>query len=438
MQENTLPRKLRLFSLTNIVIGDMIGAGIFTTSGLLIAQLHNPVLLLILWVVGGAIALSGALSYGELGAKFPEAGGDYAFLSRLFSPLLGFLSGWISFLVGFSAPVAASSLAFSEYMFRILPADYLPQEIELGRKALAIAIILVFTFIHYYGLRSGSKVQDILTVLKIGLISLLLFTGFAFGEGSLEHFLPKNGAAFPDANPKTIGLALMWIMFAYSGWNASTYVGSEVFNPVRNIPRSLLMGTFTVTALYLLLNVLYVYAVEPLEMEGVISIGGLTANKLFNRSMDQLFSLFIALILLSAISVLTIIGPRVYYAMAQSGHFFGLAKRINRSRVPGISILMQSGLAIIYILSGTFEQIITFLSFSLGIFPILAVIGVFKLRFKKQSVLKMPGYPYLPAFFILSSAIILVLAFLERPVESSIALGVVAAGIPAFFLLKRS
>ena len=437
MQNTVLPRKLKLFSLSNIVIGDMIGAGIFTTSGLLLSQLHNPVLLLLLCVVGGAIALTGALSYGELGAKYPEAGGDYVFLSRLFSPLFGFLSGWISFLVGFSAPVAASSLAFSEYMIRILPQDQLPENIELAKKALAVGIILVFTLIHYFGLRSGSKVQNILTVLKIALISLLVIVGFAFGEGSFEHFRPQSGSSFPAANAKTIGLALMWIMFAYSGWNASTYIGSEVINPVKNIPRSLLLGTFSVTALYLLLNILYVYAVQPLEMEGVISIGGLTANNLFNRSMDQLFSLFIALILLSAISVLIIIGPRVYYAMAQSGHFFGVAKRINRAKVPGISILMQSGLATIYVVSGTFEQIITFLSFSLGIFPILVVIGVFKLRINKQSVVKMPGYPVLPAFFILSSAIILVLAFLERPAESSIALGIVIVGIPAYYLLKR-
>jgi APA family basic amino acid/polyamine antiporter len=438
MQHTGLSRKLKLFSLTNIVIGDMIGAGIFTTSGLLLAQLHNPLLLLILWIVGGSIALSGALSYGELGAKFPEAGGDYAFLSRLFSPLFGFLSGWVSFLVGFSAPVAASSLAFSEYMIRIVPPGDMPEEIDLLKKAMAVGIILVFTLIHYFGLRSGSRVQNFLTVLKIGLILVFVIAGFAFGEGSFGHFRPQDGDSFPATNAKTIGLALMWILFAYSGWNASTYVGSEVYNPVKNIPRSLLIGTFSVTVLYLLLNILYVYAVAPLEMKGVISIGGLTANNLFNRSMDQLFSLFIALILLSAISVLTIIGPRVYFAMAQSGHFFGMARRINRSRVPGISILMQSSLAIIYVISGTFDQIITFLSFSLGIFPILVVIGVFKLRMQKQSVMRMPGYPLLPAFFILSSAIILVLAFLERPVESSIALGVVIVGIPTFYLLRRS
>jgi len=437
MPEEGLARKLKLFSLTNIVIGDMIGAGIFTTSGLLLAQLHDPLLLLLLWVVGGAIALSGALSYGELGAKFPQAGGDYAFLSRLFSPLAGFLSGWVSFLVGFSAPVAASSLAFSEYLVRTLPEDILPPQVELLKKAVAIGLILLFTLIHYLGISSGSKVQNVLTVLKLGLILILLITGFAFGEGSFAHFRMQQGEGLAGANLKTTGLALMWIMFAYSGWNASTYVGAEVQNPVKNIPRSLMVGTFTVTILYLLLNTLYVYAVPPLEMKGVISIGGLTANKLFNRSLDQLFSLFIAVILLSAISVLTIIGPRVYYAMAQSGHFFGLARKINRSRVPGISILMQSGLAIIYVVSGTFDQIITLLSFSLGIFPILAVIGVFKLRISKQSVLKVPGYPVLPAFFILCSITILIFAYLERPVESSIAIGVILAGIPIFYWLRH-
>jgi basic amino acid/polyamine antiporter, APA family len=192
-----------------------------------------------------------------------------------------------------------------------------------------------------------------------------------------------------------------------------------------------------VTLIYLLLNTLFVYAVPAGEMKGVISIGGLAANNLFGQTLDQFFSLFIAVILLSAISVLTIIGPRVYYAMAESGHFFGIAKRINHSNVPGISILMQSGLAIVFVVSGTFEQIITLLSFSLGIFPIMAVLGVFKIRRSGQSKMKSPLYPVPQALFILFSMVILVLAFLERPVESSIALGVILVGIPSYFLLKR-
>lgn len=432
-----LKKSLGYFSLTNIVVGDMIGAGIFTTSGLLLAQLHDPKLLLLLWAIGGVIALCGALSYSELGARFPRAGGEYAFLSELFSPMAGFLSGWISFFVGFSAPVAASSLAFSEYLVRTLPEGDGFAQIDLIKKAIAIGIILVFTVIHYFGLRSGSKVQNLLTVLKVGLILLLVIAGFAFGEGSFEHLRIQIKIADGWSGLKTMGLALMWIMFAYSGWNASTYVGSEVRNPVKNIPRSLITGTLFVTLIYLLLNALYVYAVPAEEMKGVISIGGLAANNLFGRTLDQLSSLFIAMILLSAISVLTIIGPRVYYAMAESGHFFGIAKRINRSNVPGISILLQSGLAIVFVLSGTFDQIITLLSFSLGIFPILAVLGVFKIRISGESKMKTPWYPVPQVLFIIFSLAILVLAYLERPVESSIALGVIVAGIPVYYLLRK-
>ena len=432
-----LKKSLGYFSLTNIVVGDMIGAGIFTTSGLLLAQLHDPGLLLILWVLGGVIALCGALSYSELGARFPRAGGEYAFLSELFSPLAGFLSGWVSFFVGFSAPVAASSLAFSEYLIRAFPEEALPEQITLFKKAAAVGIILVFTLIHYFGLKSGSKVQNLLTILKVGLIIVLVFTGFVFGEGSFDHFRVQLDVGSGWAGLKTMGLALMWIMFAYSGWNASTYIGSEVLNPVKNIPRSLITGTLFVILIYVLLNILYVYAVPVAEMKGVISVGGQAANNLFGRSLDQFFSLFIAVILLSSISVLVIIGPRVYYAMAESGHFFKIAKRINRHKVPGISILLQSGLAMIFVVSGTFDQIITLLSFSLGIFPILAVAGVFKIRISKQSEYRTPGYPVPQLIFIILSLTILVLAYLERPVESSIALGVIAVGIPVYYLLKR-
>ena len=431
-----LKKTLGYFSLTNIVVSDMIGAGIFTTSGLLLAQLHDPLLLLILWGVGGGIALCGALSYSELGANFPRAGGDYVFLSELFSPLAGFLSGWVSFIVGFTAPIAFSSLAFTEYLIHAMPEGAGMEHIVFYKKAIAIGIILLFTFIHYFGLKSGSRVHNILTIIKITLVVLLVSVGFAFGEGSLDHFRVQVTNTVGTGRLKTIGLSLMWIMFAYSGWNASTYIGSEVVNPAKNIPRSLITGTLVVTVLYVLLNTLYVYAVPANEMKGVISIGGLTANNLFNRTIDQFFSLFISVVLLSSISVLIIIGPRVYFAMARSGHFFKVAKKINRSNVPGISILMQSGLAILFVLSGTFDQILTLLSFSLGIFPILAVLGIFKLRMKKKSVLRLPGFPVFQLVFIILSLLILVLAYMERPVESSVAVGLILVGIPVFYLLR--
>ena len=437
MAEAKLPRKLGYFSLTNIVIANMIGAGIFTTSGLLLGQLHNPKLLLALWLIGGGIAMCGALSYSELGARYPRAGGEYVFLTELFSPLAGFLSGWVSFIVGFSAPIAASSLAFSEYLIRTLPDGAGPEQIILFKKTAATGIILIFTLIHYFGLKSGSKVQNMLTMLKVALIFSLLIAGFSFGEGSFSHFRTQLSPGSETAGLKTIGLSLMWIMFAYSGWNAATYVGSEVLNPVRNIPRSLITGTLLVTLFYLLLNILYVYAVPVAELKNVISIGGLAANRLFNRTMDHYFSLFIAVILLSSISSLIIIGPRVYFAMAQAGHFFKIAKKVNRSRVPGISLLLQSGLAILFVFTGTFDQIITLLSFSLGIFPILSVTGVIKLRIREQSIFKIPGYPIYQLVFIFLSLSILVLAFLERPMESSIALLVIIMGIPVYYILRR-
>lgn len=435
--DSGLKKTLGYFSLTNIVVANMIGAGIFTTSGLLITQLYDPLLMMGLWLVGGILALCGALSYAELGSNYPEAGGEYTFLSRLFSPLPGFLSGWVSFVVGFSAPIAASSLAFSEYLVRTLPWEEVAAEPFLLKKGVAIGIIVIFTGVHSFGLRAGARFQNFLTMIKICLIAGLLFAGFVFGEGSLEHFTESITDSPDRARFRSVGWALILVMFSYSGWNASTYVGSEIRNPGRNIPRSLITGTLVVTVIYLALNALYFYAVSADKMSDVISIGGLAANRLFNLSADRFFSAFIALILLSSISAYIIIGPRVYFAMSEAGHFFRIARHVNRYNVPGASILAQSLLAIVFVITGTFDQILTLLGFSLGIFPLLCVIGVFKLRIKKRSVLKIPGYPLVQILFITFSAAILVLTFMERPAESGIALLVVAAGVPIYYLIKR-
>jgi len=436
-EKRVLGRSLGSVSLTSIVVANMIGAGIFTTSGLLITQLAHPILMLALWMLGGILALFGALSYSELGATFPEAGGEYTFLSRIFSPLAGFLSGWVSFIVGFSAPVAASALAFSEYLMRAVPGTFRVDLQGLAMKAIAVGIILLFTLLHSLGMRSGAKVQNILTLVKVLLITGLLLTGFLFGAGSTEHFTMQLEGAGEGLRFQSAGWAMVLIMFSFSGWNASTYVGSEVRSPLRNIPRSLVAGTLLVTILYLLLNTLYIYALRPSEMSDVIAVGGLTANRLFNLTLDKFFSLFIAVILLSSISAYTIIGPRVYYAMSESGHFFRLARKVNRFQVPALSIMVQSLLAILFAVTGTFDQILTLLGFSLGIFPILSVMGVFRLRIRGESALPLKGYPYIQIVFILLSALILVLTFLERPAESSIALLVIAAGLPVYRLLKK-
>jgi APA family basic amino acid/polyamine antiporter len=441
--ENVLERKLGLFPLTNIVIANMIGAGIFTTSGLLMTDLKDPLIMLGLWAVGGVIALCGALSYGELGAAIPKAGGEYAFLSKLYHPLFGFLSGWVSFFAGFSAPIAASAIGFSEYLTRAFPGlldlsgSGNPVEGTVVKKALSVLVILVFTLIHARGIEVGARVQNFLTVLKVALIVGLIVLGFSLGRGDLGHFAQGGEFKFNFGGWKTIGLSLMWIMFAYSGWNASGYIGSEIKDPRRNLPRSLILGTGIVLALYLLLNVFYIYAVPPEKMTGVISIGGLAVGHLFGPSFERVLSVLIAVALFSSLSAFIILGPRVYYAMACDRCFFPFAAAVHpRFKVPAKSIVLQGIIAALLVMFGTFDQILTYMGFSLGLFPILSVLGVFKLRREGISTYRMPGFPVIPLVYALAGSAILVLGFFERPVESSIALGMALVGVPFFFIFK--
>jgi APA family basic amino acid/polyamine antiporter len=273
----------------------------------------------------------------------------------------------------------------------------------------------------------------------VALILLLLLAGFLSGKGDTGNFLTPSGPSAGFAGWKTVGLSLMWIMFAYSGWNASTYIGDEIRNPSRILPRSLLLGTGVVLLLYLGLNILFVYAIEPQEMKGVISVGGLAMGNLFGRPAETLFSLLIGFALFSSLSAFIILGPRVYYAMARDGVFFKSVARIHpRFQVPANSIIFQCIIAIILTLSGTFDQVLTYMGFALGIFPILTVAGVMVLRRNNPDAPRMPGYPYTQIFYILTGISILVLSFLERPLESSIAMATVAAGIPAYYLFQKN
>ena len=433
-----LSRRLRLFPATNIVVANMIGAGIFTTSGLLLQELGSPLLMIALWIGGGILALCGAMCYGALGAAMPRAGGEYVYLSRLFHPLLGFLTGWVSFFVGFSAPLAASSLGFGEYFARAFPDLVLWGDPGLTGKILALLAILALMLVHLRGLELGARVQNWLTVGKVVLIVVLVVFGFSMGQGDFANL--SRGAEVPAgvAGWKTAGLSLMWIMFAYSGWNAATYIGSEVRNPARNLPRSLLLGTGIVILLYFALNLLFVYAASPGELSGVIAVGGLAASNLFGGWADTAISSLIAFALLSSISALIILGPRVYYAMARDGYFFAFASEVHPvSHVPSKSIVLQCLIAAVMVMSGTFDQILTYMGFCLGIFPIVAVIGVFKLRQTRRDI-RMPLYPVPPLVFIAASLAILTLAYLERPVESTIALATVALGLPVYILFRRN
>ncbi len=420
----------------------MIGAGIFTTTGFLMGYLGDPLFMLFLWLIGGIISFCGALAFSELGAAFPGAGGEYLFITKLFHPLPGFLSGWLSLIVGFSAPMAASAIGFAKYFLWAFPEIhmvFLANHPEIFSKILAIFIIVAFTLIHSRGIVFGSKVQNGLSVLKVVLVIGLVFAGFVVGQGSFSHFGEGQPFHFDFSGWKSAGLSLMFIMFAYSGWNSATYIGSEIKNPKRNIPRSLLISTAIVMILYLLLNLYFVYAISPAEMVGEPEIGALAAGKSFGNTAGTVISLLISFALFSSLSAFVILGPRVYYSMAREGYFFGFAARTHaRFKVPVYAIILQSGIAIVLVMSGTFEQILVYMGFSLGIFPIIAVLGVFKLRASGKSVLKIPGFPYVHIVFILTNIAMLMLAFFERPGESSVAVLTALSGIPVYYWFKRN
>ncbi len=443
LPEKNLERKLGLFSVVNIVIANIVGAGIFTTTGYLMNYIGNPIVMLVLWVVGGLIALCGALAFGELGAAFPEAGGEYIFISKLFHPLPGFLSGWQSLLVGFSAPIAASAIGFSHYFIWAFPSVqgwlHLDHILSPGmfNKLLAIFLIVIFTLIHSRGIVFGAKVQNGLTLLKVTLIVGLVVAGFVFGNGSFEHLSATQPFRFDFDGWKSIGLALMFIMFAYSGWNSSTYIGSEIRNPLKTIPLSLIIATSVVIVLFFLLNLFFVYTVPPEKMIGEPEIAGVAAGTAFGSAAESIVSLFISFALFSSLSAFVILGPRVYYSMAREGYFFKVFAKVHpQFKVPVWSVVLQSLIAIVLVLSGTFEQILVYMGFSLGIFPVIAVLGIFKLRKEKRSVVKMPGYPFVQIIFIATGVLMLVFAFLERPAESTVAILTALSGIPFYYWFR--
>lgn len=440
---NGLKRELGLFSVTNIVIANMIGAGVLTLAGFLLVELQQPLLMMVLWFIGGLGALCGAICYGQLGAAFPLAGGEYAYLSRLFHPLAGFLSGWISFFVGFSAPIAAAALAFVEYLARAFPAILTlgvftgPGAAVILKKLYAISIIAIFTLVHRRGVRFGAKVQNGLTMVKVIGIALFVIVGFAFGKGDFGHLFQGSRLGSNFIQYKSIGLSFLWIMFAYSGWNASAYIGSEIRTPKKNLPRSLILGTAVVVVFYLALNLLYIYAVPLNEVSGTASIGGLAAAKLFGRSSEQVVSVFIALALFSSLSAYVMLGPRVYFSMARDGYFFRFAARIHpRYKTPSKSILFQGGIAVVMVLAGSFDQLLTYLGFALAIFPVLAVLGVFKLR-RLGMAGNLAGFPLTPVFFIITSLLMLIFSFLQRPIESLVAISTLLLGVPLYFFFFR-
>jgi APA family basic amino acid/polyamine antiporter len=426
-----------LFTATSIVVANMVGAGIFTASGIISGFLPGPAWVLACWVLGGMIAIAGALCYAELATRMPDEGGEYLYLSRLYHPVLGFLTGWTSLVVGFTAAISASAMGFAEYIFAGLNGRFEsldPALFTAMKKGSAVTVILIFTALHYFGLKKGGKVQNFLTVIKILIVGGLAVTGIALSGGS--GWVPGGGEA--EGGWLGIGTAMMLVMFSYSGWNATSYVAGEVRNPRRTLPVSLALGTGIVIVLYLLVNIFIFRSLPFGEVQGTIAIVEKASVSAFGEWMGRGLGIMVGIGLLSSLSAYVLIGPRVYYAMARDRLFFPFAARVHpRHGVPGRSILIQGGLAAALVIIGTFEQLLVYMGFALGIFPWLAVAGLFIARRRsvgEEGVVKVPGYPFLPLFFLAATLVLMIVAFINRPMESSAAIVTVAAGIPAYYI----
>jgi APA family basic amino acid/polyamine antiporter len=367
-----LDRKLTLLPLFLIIVADMIGSGIFTTSGFIMQDLKNPSALMGCWFIGGLLALSGALCYGELGAMFPSSGGDYIFLRESMGKRTAFLSGWVSLLVGFSAPIAAVAIAFGNYFNGALPIELQSSSLS---TVLAIVIIVFFTWTHAQGLSFGSRVHNVITIGKILIILGLIGLGLTFGTGTFDNFAVSLQAT--DIFSGDFASALIFVSFAYTGWNASVYLGGEIKNAEKNIPLSIILATFFVIVIYMLLNLVYIYAISPDQMSGVEEIGHLAASNLFGAKIGSFFGFAIAFCLLSSASSMIMIGPRVYYAMAKDKLFYGVFRVVNhKHHVPTYSIILQAAIAIVLVLTATFYQILIYIGFLLSIFASLTVLGM--------------------------------------------------------------
>ena len=399
-----LRREIGLFPAVMLVVGNTIGTGIFTTSGFIIKELKDLGALLLVWILGGLIALFGAISYAELGKMFPRAGGEYTFLRESFGEVFGFLAGWISLIVGFSAPIAATAIAFSKYFLELLHL----QTFEVTSKLLAILVILFLSFVHMQKIKIGANFQAGITLFKIFFLFAFIFLGFLCIKKNLntlgmKSLIPKKETILSLNFP----VSLIYVMYAYSGWNAATYVGEEIKNPQRNIPLALLLGVLLVVVLYVGINILYVRALSVEEMSGVVEIGAKTAEKIFGGKLSFLFTAGITLGLLSVLSAMIIAGPRVYYAMARDGVFFKVFSRVHpEKKTPVLSILLQAMIAIFMVLTSTFEALLLYIGFTLSLCASLTVLGFMKL--KKKFVF--------PAFaFILANLWMMIFAILTKP-----------------------
>ena len=435
---SALPRRIGWFTASCVLVSNVVGSGIFTTTGFMARDLGDPGLILSIWLIGALIALAGALSYSELGAALPVAGGEYAYLRRAYGPFVGFLSGWTSFTIGFSAAIAAGTMSFVAYLLQLFPLD---DEGGTWSTAIALALLWSITGFHLAGVRAGGVLQRTLTVLKVGAILLLIAAGLTVGKGDWTHLRVTEGHPAPGIGPYIV--SLVFALYAYSGWNAAAYLAGEITDPARTIPRTMIVGTLFVALLYLALNGFYFYALPVTELAKppLLPVADKVARALLGLDAGRFVTAILCLSIAGAVSAMVWAGPRVYYAMAQDGLIPSLfAKTPGTERTPINAILLQSLWASVLILTGSFERLVIYSGTVLMIFSALAVGAVPTLRRREPNLprpYRTPLYPYVPIFYLFVAAVIVGSALHERPVEASLGIATVLAGTPLYLLWQR-
>jgi basic amino acid/polyamine antiporter, APA family len=425
------PPRISLLTATCIVVANMIGTGIFTSLGFQVGDLPSGFAIVTLWAVGGICAMCGALSYAELGAALPRSGGEYHFLREIYHPALGFVAGWISATVGFSAPVAIAAMPFGTYLASIVPG--------VNPLIAALAAVWITTFVLLCDLRLGSAFQIISTILKIALIAVLIVAGFAVKETSPISFAPvKSDGSLIVSAP--FAISLYWVMYAYSGWNASTYISGELRHPRRNIPLSLILGTILVSGLYILLNVVFMRSTPAPEMIGKQQVALIASTHIFGTTGGKIMAAFIGLGLISTVSAMMWIGPRVTATMGEDLRALAFLSRRTVSGVPAIAILLQCAIVNVMLLTASFQTVVNYVQFSLTLCSALTVMGVFVLRWRRP---KLPrpfrtwGYPATPLIFLAVSGWMMwhLLAEPSTRVPSLLGLATALSGL-VFYLLS--
>ncbi len=428
MPKPSAPASIGFRTSCGLVIANIIGTGIFTSLGFQVADIHAGFSLLMLWIIGGILALCGALCYGELSATLPRSGGEYHFLSAIYHPALGFMAGFISATVGFSAPIALAAMAFGRYA-----------QGTMGRGSpvlLSFVLVWIVTLVHLRGTKTGSVFQDFFTLVKIILIATLIGGGLLVEPKQPISFLPGPGNAQEILSP-AFAVALVYVMYAYSGWNAASYITDEIVRPEKTVPRALFCGTIVVLLLYTLINAVFLATTPVREITGQIEVALIAGKHIFGEQGGRVVGGIICLGLISAVSSMTWIGPRVTKSMGEDHRFLSFFARTTAGGIPAAALLMQLFIVNLLLFSGSFERVVIYIQFSLLLCSFLTVAGLIVLRMRKPGLARpyrVFAYPIPPLLFCVVTAWMMVYLLRTHPTESFFGVGTMLAGLILYFV----